>query len=62
MSCLGGIYLVREMAILLREQLNKRLGRPSLVRMTNRRGSMQEVGIGLLRLPLGTSFIASMTL
>ena len=59
---------VREMAILLREQLNKRLGRlrdpwdcsgshrtsqrfrPSLVRMTNRRGTMQQVGIGILRL------------
>lgn len=25
--------------------------RPSLVRMTNRRGTMQQVGIGLLRLP-----------
>eukprot|EP00931_Biecheleriopsis_adriatica_P066580 TRINITY_DN40902_c0_g1_i1.p1 TRINITY_DN40902_c0_g1~~TRINITY_DN40902_c0_g1_i1.p1 ORF type:complete len:811 (-),score=226.07 TRINITY_DN40902_c0_g1_i1:197-2629(-) len=48
-SCLGGIYLVREMAILLREQLNKRLGRPSLVRMTNRRGTFQEVGTAILR-------------
>jgi len=49
-ACLGGIYLVREMAILLREQLNKRLGRPSLVRMTNRRGTFQQIGIALLRL------------
>lgn len=48
-SCLGGIYLMRELAILLREQLNKRLGRPSLVRMTNRRGFFQQLGIGLLR-------------
>jgi len=60
-TCLGGIYLVREMAILLREQLNKRLGRPSLVRMTNRRGGMQEFGIAILRLlrlrpPRGAEF------
>lgn len=60
-TCLGGIYLVREMAVLLREQLNKRLGRPSLVRMTNRRGTMQQFGIGLLRLlrlrpPRGAEF------
>ncbi|CAE7475233.1 atad-3 [Symbiodinium sp. KB8] len=60
-ACLGGIYLVREMAILLREQLNKRLGRPSLVRMTNRRGGMQEFGIAILRLlrlrpPRGAEF------
>jgi len=31
-----GVYFTREMAILLREQLNKRLGRPSLVRKTSR--------------------------
>ncbi|CAK0871490.1 unnamed protein product, partial [Prorocentrum cordatum] len=46
----GGVYLMREMAVLLREQLNKRLGRPSLVRTTNRRGVVQEAWIGLLRL------------
>merc|ERR1719356_770969 len=46
----GGVYLMREMAILLREQLNKRLGGPSLVRTTNRRGMLQEAWIGLLRL------------
>merc|ERR1740138_1486505 len=46
----GGVYLMREMAVLLREQLNKRLGRPSLVRMTNRRGMLQEAWIALLRL------------
>jgi ATPase family AAA domain-containing protein 3A/B len=49
-TAIGGVYLAREMAILLREQLNKRLGRPSLVRMTNRRGMLQEAWIGLLRL------------
>mmetsp|Transcript_40641 Transcript_40641/g.91683 ORF Transcript_40641/g.91683 Transcript_40641/m.91683 type:complete len:828 (+) Transcript_40641:49-2532(+) len=47
---IAGVYLAREMAILLREQLNKRLGRPSLVRSTNRRGTMQSLWIGLLRL------------
>jgi ATPase family AAA domain-containing protein 3A/B len=49
-ACLAGVYLVREMAVLLREQLNKRLGRPSLVRSTNRRGMLQESTIWLLRL------------
>lgn len=48
--CLGGVHLAREMAILLREQLNKRLGRPSLVRSTNRRGMLQQLWRGLLRL------------
>lgn len=47
---IGGVYLAREMAVLLREQLNKRLGRPSLVRMTNRRGRFSEVSAWLLRL------------
>eukprot|EP00400_MALV-I_sp_L67-5_P000205 gene205-653_t len=37
------IYLARELAILLREQLNKRLGRPSLVRQTNRKTMMGDV-------------------
>jgi ATPase family AAA domain-containing protein 3A/B len=59
--CLGGVYLAREMAILLREQLNKRLGRPSLVRSTNRRGILQQFGIALGRMlrlipPLGSEF------
>lgn len=59
--CLGGVYLAREMAVLLREQLNKRLGRPSLVRQTNRRGYFQQFWIGTLRLlrlrpPLGSEF------
>mmetsp|Transcript_51071 Transcript_51071/g.110841 ORF Transcript_51071/g.110841 Transcript_51071/m.110841 type:complete len:815 (-) Transcript_51071:284-2728(-) len=45
----AGLYVSREMAILLREQLNKRLGRPSLVRKTDRRGSLQQAWIGLLR-------------
>jgi ATPase family AAA domain-containing protein 3A/B len=59
--CLGGVYLSREMAILLREQLNKRMGRPSLVRSTNRRGYFQQFWIGLLRLlrlrpPAGSEF------
>lgn len=49
-SAMGGVYLCREMAILAREQLNKRLGRPSLVRSTNRRGLCQQLWIGLLRL------------
>jgi ATPase family AAA domain-containing protein 3A/B len=58
---IGGVYLTREMAVLLREQLNKRLGRPSLVRMTNRRGFVQQVWLGLLRLlrlrsPHGSEF------
>merc|ERR1719440_2590308 len=58
---LGGVYFAREMAILLREQLNKRLGRPSLVRQTNRRGFFKQFWIGLLRLlrlrpPLGSEF------
>jgi ATPase family AAA domain-containing protein 3A/B len=59
--CLGGIYFAREMAILFREQLNKRLGRPSLVRQTNRRGFFNQFWIGLLRFlrlraPLGSEF------
>jgi ATPase family AAA domain-containing protein 3A/B len=59
--CLAGVYLAREMAVLLREQLNKRLGRPSLVRKTNRRGMFSESWIWLLRLcrlraPLGSEF------
>lgn len=49
-AAIGGVYLAREMAILLREQLNKRLGRPSLVRMTNRRGVLQEMWLYTLRL------------
>lgn len=60
-ACLGGIYVVREMAILLREQLNKRLGRPSLVRSTNRLSTLKVLSIGLLRLlrlipPHGSEF------
>jgi len=47
---IGGVYFMREMAVLLREQLNKRLGRPSLVRMTNRRGPLQQAWTLLLRL------------
>lgn len=59
--CLGGVYFAREMAVLMREQLNKRLGRPSLVRSTNRRGMMQQTWIALLRFlrlraPLGSEF------
>mmetsp|Transcript_60949 Transcript_60949/g.170479 ORF Transcript_60949/g.170479 Transcript_60949/m.170479 type:complete len:849 (-) Transcript_60949:133-2679(-) len=59
--CLAGVYFVREMAILLREQLNKRLGKPSLVRQTNRRGRLKESWIWLLRLlrlraPHGSEF------
>jgi ATPase family AAA domain-containing protein 3A/B len=59
--CLGGVYLAREMAILLREQLNKRLGRPSLVRSTNRRGWLSQFWIRLLRIlllraPRGSEF------
>ena len=38
----AGIYLVREAAILAREQLNKRLGKPSLVRITNRKSKLSE--------------------
>jgi len=58
---IGGVYLAREMAILLREQLNKRLGRPSLVRTTNRRTRMQVAWLSLLRLlrlrpPHGSEF------
>eukprot|EP00398_MALV-I-01_sp_L67-1_P001051 gene1051-203_t len=37
------IYLARELAILMREQLNKRLGRPSLVRQTNRKTMIGDV-------------------
>jgi len=60
-ACLGGVYFAREMAILAREQLNKRLGRPSLVRSTNRRGFFQQSWIWLLRLlrlraPSGSEF------
>jgi len=59
--CLGGVYFAREMAVLLREQLNKRLGRPSLVRSTNRRGMFQQLWLWLLRLvrlrpPAGSEF------
>eukprot|EP00746_Dinoflagellata_sp_MGD_P008558 gnl/MRDRNA2_/MRDRNA2_117148_c0_seq1.p1 gnl/MRDRNA2_/MRDRNA2_117148_c0~~gnl/MRDRNA2_/MRDRNA2_117148_c0_seq1.p1 ORF type:complete len:642 (+),score=158.78 gnl/MRDRNA2_/MRDRNA2_117148_c0_seq1:93-2018(+) len=46
----AGIYVCREMATLLREQLNKRLGRPSLVRSTSRKGFMQVAWTGFLRL------------
>lgn len=46
----GGVYFMREMAVLLREQLNKRLGRPSLVRMTNRRGMLKEAWLLFLRM------------
>jgi DNA polymerase III delta prime subunit len=58
---IGGVYITREMAVLLREQLNKRLGRPSLVRTTNRRGFLQQFWIGFLRLlrlrsPHGSEF------
>eukprot|EP00929_Paragymnodinium_shiwhaense_P017883 TRINITY_DN12770_c0_g6_i1.p1 TRINITY_DN12770_c0_g6~~TRINITY_DN12770_c0_g6_i1.p1 ORF type:complete len:924 (+),score=268.11 TRINITY_DN12770_c0_g6_i1:62-2773(+) len=60
-ATLAGAYLAREMAILLREQLNKRLGRPSLVRSTNRRGTIQELRLFVLRLfrlipPKGSEF------
>jgi len=60
-ACVGGVFLAREMAVLLREQLNKRLGRPSLVRSTNRRGTLQQFWLGLLRLlrlakPHGSEF------
>jgi len=41
---------MREMAVLLREQLNKRLGRPSLVRMTSRRGMLKDTWLFFLRL------------
>jgi len=37
LSVMIGIYFTREMATLLREQLNKRLGRPSLVRVTSKK-------------------------
>lgn len=47
---LGGVYFMREMAILLREQLNKRLGKPALVRSTNRRGTLTQLYTGFLRL------------
>uniref|UniRef100_A0A7S1AZ88 AAA+ ATPase domain-containing protein n=1 Tax=Noctiluca scintillans TaxID=2966 RepID=A0A7S1AZ88_NOCSC len=47
---LGGVYFLREMAILLREQLNKRLGKPALVRSTNRRGTLKQLYTGFLRL------------
>mmetsp|Transcript_89155 Transcript_89155/g.195354 ORF Transcript_89155/g.195354 Transcript_89155/m.195354 type:complete len:858 (+) Transcript_89155:162-2735(+) len=49
-SCIAGAYFAREMAILLREQLNKRLGRPSLVRKTNRRSYFSEASTWFLRL------------
>lgn len=49
-AAMGGVYLMREMSILLREQLNKRMGRPSLVRSTNRRGFTQQAWLFLLRL------------
>merc|ERR1719421_294020 len=38
-----GIYLSREMATLLREQLNKRLGKPSLVRRTSRKSLLGDI-------------------
>eukprot|EP00928_Gymnodinium_smaydae_P059876 TRINITY_DN4333_c0_g1_i3.p1 TRINITY_DN4333_c0_g1~~TRINITY_DN4333_c0_g1_i3.p1 ORF type:complete len:936 (-),score=259.34 TRINITY_DN4333_c0_g1_i3:148-2862(-) len=58
---IAGAFLAREMAILLREQLNKRLGRPSLVRSTNRRGTLQESWNWVLRFlrlkaPRGSEF------
>lgn len=60
-AAIGGVFLAREMSVLLREQLNRRLGRPSLVRHTNRRGFFQTAWIGLLRLlrlrpPHGSEF------
>jgi len=44
----AGVYVSREMAILLREQLNKRLGKPSLVRSTNRISLWGEFKLWLL--------------
>lgn len=60
-ACLGGVYFMRELAILCREQLNKRLGRPSLVRSTNRRGYFQQTWNFLMRClrlrpPAGSEF------
>merc|ERR1719353_713822 len=46
----AGIYLAREMSTLLREQLNKRLGRPSLVRRTSRRSLIGDIGRAFKRI------------
>jgi len=43
LAVMAGIYFTRELAILLREQLNKRLGRPSLVRVTSKKTRVGEV-------------------
>jgi ATPase family AAA domain-containing protein 3A/B len=44
---IASVYFTREMAVLLREQLNKRLGRPSLVRMTSRKTRLGEVWLAI---------------
>eukprot|EP00391_Amoebophrya_sp_Ameob2_P006394 CAMPEP_0178991398 /NCGR_PEP_ID=MMETSP0795-20121207/5505_1 /TAXON_ID=88552 /ORGANISM="Amoebophrya sp., Strain Ameob2" /LENGTH=1148 /DNA_ID=CAMNT_0020683101 /DNA_START=650 /DNA_END=4096 /DNA_ORIENTATION=+ len=42
LAVMVGVYFTREMATLLREQLNKRLGRPSLVRITSKKTRLGE--------------------
>ena len=42
LAVVAGVYFTREMATLLREQLNKRLGRPSLVRYTSKKTRVGE--------------------
>ena len=49
----AGIYFVREAAILAREQLNKHLGKPSLVRMTSRRGRLSDLMVWVRRVFMG---------
>merc|ERR1712054_344710 len=44
----AGIYFSREFATLAREQLNKRLGRPSLVRRTSRKSLLGDIFRGIV--------------
>ncbi|KAF4694721.1 ATPase AAA domaincontaining protein [Perkinsus olseni] len=42
-GCAASIYFTREMAMLARDQLNKRLGKPSLLRRTSRKSLAHDV-------------------
>merc|ERR1712000_317015 len=52
LGCIIAIYFTREMAVLLREQLNKRLGRPSLVRLTSRRTRLGDFWVAIKNIVL----------
>ncbi|KAF4662251.1 ATPase AAA domaincontaining protein [Perkinsus chesapeaki] len=47
-GCAASIYFTREMAMLARDQLNKRLGKPSLLRRTSRKSLLHDLRDWLL--------------